>query len=89
MPTSFNLPLSLLQSIAEEFEYADLLDKAAHMEDPVDRIAFVAAFAVSGYAHTRNRCGRKPFNPLLGETYELIRADKGFRFIAEKVVHHP
>ena len=28
-------------------------------------------------------------NPLLGETYECIRADKGFRFIAEKVCHHP
>lgn len=31
----------------------------------------------------------KPFNPLLGETYELVDKDRKFRFLAEKVVHHP
>lgn len=29
----------------------------------------------------------KPFNPLLGETYELVTPD--FRFINETVSHHP
>jgi hypothetical protein len=33
--------------------------------------------------------GRRPFNPLLGETYELVRHDKGLRFLAEKCSHHP
>ncbi|GAA5874414.1 hypothetical protein JCM3774_005031, partial [Rhodotorula dairenensis] len=28
-------------------------------------------------------------NPLLGETYECIRPERGFRFISEKVSHHP
>jgi hypothetical protein len=50
---------------------------------------YITAFAVSGYASTVNRAGRKPFNPLLGETYEHIRPEKGFRFISEKVSHHP
>lgn len=31
----------------------------------------------------------KPFNPLLGETYELEREDIGFRLVAEQVSHHP
>ncbi|RUS88311.1 hypothetical protein EGW08_003949, partial [Elysia chlorotica] len=31
----------------------------------------------------------KPFNPLLGETYELNRPDLGFRFVGEQVSHHP
>lgn len=44
----------------------------------------VACFAVSGYAATANRTS-KPFNPLLGETYEFICPEKGFRFISEKV----
>ncbi|KAG9345175.1 hypothetical protein JZ751_009718 [Albula glossodonta] len=35
------------------------------------------------------RAGGKPFNPVLGETYECDRRDKGFRFIAEQVSHHP
>lgn len=50
------------------------------------RILHVAAFAVSGYASTEGRqC--KPFNPLLGETYEADYPDKGLRFFSEKVVH--
>ncbi|KAG8131643.1 hypothetical protein E2320_009554 [Naja naja] len=48
----------------------------------------VAAFAVSAVASQWERTG-KPFNPLLGETYELIREDLGFRLISEQVSHHP
>ncbi|KAI8531261.1 hypothetical protein RHMOL_Rhmol11G0122900 [Rhododendron molle] len=52
------------------------------------RILNVAAFAVSGYASTEGRhC--KPFNPLLGETYEAEYPDKGLQFFSEKVSHHP
>ncbi|XP_064026895.1 oxysterol-binding protein-related protein 1 isoform X3 [Pogoniulus pusillus] len=48
----------------------------------------VAAFAVSAVASQWERTG-KPFNPLLGETYELIRDDLGFRLLSEQVSHHP
>jgi hypothetical protein len=89
MPIALNEPLNLLQKLCEELEYCELLDQAAGMKDPIDRIILVAAFAVSGYASTVNRAGRKPFNPLLGETYEMIREDKGFKFVSEKVSHHP
>jgi hypothetical protein len=48
------------------------------------RILYVAAFAVSGYASTDSRpC--KPFNPLLGETYEADFPEQGIRFFSEKV----
>ena len=46
---------------------------------------YVATFAVSAYASSYHRAGSKPFNPVLGETYECSRTDKGFRFIAEQV----
>ncbi|KAE8215535.1 hypothetical protein CF327_g1207 [Tilletia walkeri] len=89
-PVSFNCPLSLLQATAEEYEYApDLLERAAKTEDWVERICLVTAFAVSGYASTKLRASRKPFNPLLGETYECVREQKHMRFLAEKVVHQP
>lgn len=49
------------------------------------RILNVAAFAVSGYASSDGRpC--KPFNPLLGETYEGDYPEKGIRFFSEKVL---
>nr|XP_023681040.1 oxysterol-binding protein-related protein 3-like isoform X2 [Paramormyrops kingsleyae] len=89
MPVALNEPLNTLQRLAEELEYSELLDRAAATEDPFKRMVYVATFAVSAYASSYYRAGWKPFNPLLGETYECIRPDKGFRFVAEQVSHHP
>lgn len=89
MPVNFNEPLSMLQRLTEDYEYADLLDKAAQCSDPCEQLAYVAAFSISSYSTTANRTG-KPFNPLLGETYECDRMDDlGWRVIAEQVSHHP
>lgn len=49
-----------------------------------ERLIRIAAFAVSGYSGTAGRTS-KPFNPLLGETFEFVCAEQGFRFISEKV----
>lgn len=91
MPVSANEPLSLLQRAAEVMEYSNLLDKAASATDTVERLMYVTAFAISSLSNNRvrERAIRKPFNPMLGETYELVREDRGFRFIAEKVSHRP
>ncbi|XP_022252408.1 oxysterol-binding protein 1-like [Limulus polyphemus] len=89
MPVNFNEPLSTLQRLTEEYEYSELLDKAAKMEDSYEQMAYVAAYTISSYATTSNRSG-KPFNPLLGETYECDRTDDyGWRCFTEQVSHHP
>lgn len=72
--------------MCEELEYSELLDKASEQSDVYERMVYVAAFAVSSYGSSYYRAGSKPFNPLLGETYECIRDDKGFKFIAEQVM---
>ncbi|GJJ77937.1 oxysterol-binding protein-related protein 3/6/7 [Entomortierella parvispora] len=89
MPVSLNEPINVLQRLCEELEYSELLDKAAGLEDSLDRLVYVAAFAVSGYATTQWRAARKPFNPLHGETFEFDCPEKGFKFISEKVSHYP
>lgn len=88
LPVSFNECTSLLQRLAEDIEYNDLLQKAAAIEDSTLRMVYVAAFAASEYASTINRIA-KPFNPLLGETFEYARPDQNFRLISEQVSHHP
>lgn len=88
LPVSFNEPTSLLYRVAEDMEYADLLDIAADRPSSLERMVYVAGFAASEYASTIGRVA-KPFNPLLGETYEYVRPDKGYRFFAEQVSHHP
>ncbi|CAM8947619.1 unnamed protein product [Rhodiola kirilowii] len=91
LPVYFNEPLSSLQKCFEDLEYSYLVDRASEwgkQGNDLMRILNVAAFAVSGYASTEGRqC--KPFNPLLGETYEADYPDKGLRFFSEKVSHHP
>uniref|UniRef100_A0A8D0HBC8 Oxysterol-binding protein n=1 Tax=Sphenodon punctatus TaxID=8508 RepID=A0A8D0HBC8_SPHPU len=89
MPVELNEPLNTLQRLCEELEYSELLNKAAHTPNPFERMVYVAAFAVSAYASSYYRAGSKPFNPVLGETYECIREDKGFQFFSEQVSHHP
>uniref|UniRef100_A0A3P8X3E1 Oxysterol-binding protein n=1 Tax=Cynoglossus semilaevis TaxID=244447 RepID=A0A3P8X3E1_CYNSE len=88
MPVEFNEPLSFLQRISEYMEHTHLIHKACTLSDSVDRLQVVAAFAVSAVASQWERTG-KPFNPLLGETYELVREDEGYRLISEQVSHHP
>ncbi|TRY68057.1 hypothetical protein DNTS_003639 [Danionella cerebrum] len=88
-PVNFNEPLSMLQRLTEDLEYSELLDRAARCESSLEQMCLVAAFSVSSYSTTVHRTG-KPFNPLLGETYELDRLeDYGYRSICEQISHHP
>jgi len=86
MPVHWNEPISLLQRITEYMNYASLLRSAPTLPDPMLRLQQVATFAVSALASNNNRMG-KPFNPLLGETYQLEQDD--FRIFCEQVCHHP
>ncbi|XP_051797889.1 oxysterol-binding protein-related protein 7-like [Acanthochromis polyacanthus] len=89
MPVALNEPVCLLQRVSEELEYSELLDIANHIDDPYERMVYVAAFSISGYAWASWRYRYKPFNPVLGETYESYREDRGFQYISEQVSHHP
>jgi len=92
MPVTANEPTSALQRLAESMEYSHLLDSAALSSlSPLERLMYIATFAITYFANNRvkERAIRKPFNPMLGETFELVREDLGFRFLAEKISHHP
>lgn len=95
MPVDMNEPVTILQKYAELVEYCDLINNALQVADQErecgERILRIAAFAVSSLSSVRDkeRNVRKPFNPLLGETFELVREDKGIRLISEKVSHRP
>ncbi|CAF9941778.1 MAG: hypothetical protein ALECFALPRED_009301 [Alectoria fallacina] len=92
MPVTANEPISALQRFAEVVEYSTLLDDAANKpRSSIERLIYVTAFAVSSLSNIRvkERAIRKPFNPMLGETFELVREDRGLRFLAEKISHRP
>lgn len=75
----------MLQRLSEDLEYSELLDRAARCDSSLEQMCLVAAFSVSSYSTTVHRTA-KPFNPLLGETYELDRVEEyGYRSISEQV----
>eukprot|EP00375_Theileria_parva_P002289 XP_764967.1 oxysterol-binding protein [Theileria parva strain Muguga] len=86
MPIVFNEPTSNLQRAAEDFTYYKILNDAADMEDPIERLANVTVYSITPYSSAVGR-SYKPFNPLLGETYEISHT--GFNYFAEQVAHHP
>ena len=49
-PVFFNEPTSMLQRMAEDVEFAEVLDSAAAESESAKRIAFVASFAASNYS---------------------------------------
>ena len=70
VPVNFSEPTSMLQRLVEDFEYSEILDKAANCKENCEQLAYVAAFTVSAYSTTAIRTG-KPFNPLLGKKFRL------------------
>jgi oxysterol-binding protein 1 len=67
-------------------EFAFLLDKANLEQDPLVRLAYITTFNIAQYSSVEGR-KQKPFNPVIGETYELLTPE--YRFAAEQVCHHP
>ncbi|CAK9139490.1 unnamed protein product [Ilex paraguariensis] len=86
LPVFIFEPMTMLQKMAELMEYSHILDQADECEDPYMQLVYASSWAISVYyAYQRTW---KPFNPILGETYEMVNHD-GITFIAEQVSHHP
>lgn len=88
LPVALNEPLTLLQKICENLVLsgAKLYDRAAETDDPVMRSA-LAVVALSVFASNSKYRKKKPFNPMLGETFEMVT--ENYRYLAEKVMHTP
>ena len=88
MPVILAEPLTTLQRTCEMLmQQQDLLKVAANQtEDSARRLALCAIHSIVMY-HDIKRRTRKTFNPMLGETYEMVMED--FKYISEQVSHHP
>lgn len=87
LPIRIFEPRTLLERVADGWNYAPtLLKKAALSADPLERMKFVIAFVAGGFHFCAGQL--KPFNPILGETYEATYAD-GTQVFIEHVSHHP
>ncbi|KAM7534396.1 hypothetical protein Aperf_G00000108816 [Anoplocephala perfoliata] len=89
LPALLNEPLSVLQNLCEEMEYSHLLDTAVEMKDKFQRMLYVVTFIITGFTCRAYRKATKSFTPLLGETFECLRPEKHWRFLAEQVSLNP
>lgn len=88
LPVYIFEPRSFLQRITDNWVYLpSLLPKAAATNDPVERMLNVVAFGISGL--TATCVAKKPFNPILGETYQARYPEAGCDVFMEQVSHHP
>ena len=92
-PVKLFEPRSYLQKLADPFVHAHFLSSAAATtNDPILRMKYVIAFNVAG-AHLSMPVWCKPFNPILGETWQAHLPDDGgglgASLFIEQVSHHP
>ena len=87
LPVRMFEPKSMIQRIVDMFSFAPVfLKAAATMEDPLERFKRAIAFAVSGMHLCTGQV--KPFNPILGETFEGFLGDDT-KIFCEHISHHP
>jgi len=86
-PVYINDPRSYLDVICDGWTYAPtFLTRAAATADPLERLKLVATSVISGLLNTCS--AGKPFNPVLGETFQASFPD-GTLIYTEQTSHHP
>ncbi|KDO33045.1 hypothetical protein SPRG_01860 [Saprolegnia parasitica CBS 223.65] len=87
LPVRIFEPRSMLERLVDLYLYApNYLNRAADATEMLERFKLTMTFAIAGWHHGVG-C-MKPFNPILGETFEAELAD-GAQVYGEHTSHHP
>lgn len=87
LPVRIFEPRSFLQRIPDAWAFAPVfLSRAALAADPLERFKQCITFFISGLHRATTQ--RKPFNPILGETFQATFSD-GSEIFLEQTSHHP
>jgi hypothetical protein len=62
-------------------EHLHILDRAAKEKDPIKRMAYIGVYLAIQHTHIE-KFPQKPFNPLLGETFEYQKPGE-YKLVAE------
>eukprot|EP00753_Platysulcus_tardus_P021836 PLAT9142.1.p1 GENE.PLAT9142.1~~PLAT9142.1.p1 ORF type:complete len:927 (+),score=380.70 PLAT9142.1:17-2797(+) len=86
LPVNIFEARSYLQRMTDNWSFASIyLPKASDADTPLRRLQYVMTFIVAGlHLNTRQQ---KPFNPILGETYQATIGDA--ELFCEQTAHHP
>ncbi|KAF8822366.1 putative Oxysterol-binding protein 9, partial [Cardiosporidium cionae] len=87
LPVRIFEPFSMLESVAKTWGFGPIFfSMAAGSDDPVERLKYAICFSISSL---HCACFKlKPFNPILGETFQGLW-DDGANVYLEHTSHHP
>lgn len=94
LPTFILEPRSLLEKLSDTCVHPDIFQAIPKGATPEDRIRNVVRWYYAAY-HKRPKGVKKPFNPILGETFSCqIMPNEGVNatpitYVSEQVSHHP
>ena len=94
LPTFILEPRSLLNKLSDIVIHPEIFAKLHEPEDPMERMMGVLRWYFSAY-HVRPKGSKKPFNPVLGETFRCVikdadaTAETAVNWVAQQVSHHP
>lgn len=87
LPVRIFEPISMVERICDFWAFAPVyLPKAAQTKKPVERMKLAITYGVAGLYVSAS--SRKPFNPILGETFEGF-LDENTHIFVEHISHHP
>lgn len=87
-PVGYNEPRTFLERSTDLFSFlvTEYIEKALQQSNPAERLAYVATGIIAGFQFYLQQ--KKPWNPLLGETY-VGEWSNGTRIYGEQTCHHP
>lgn len=87
-PVGYNEPRTFVERATDLFSFliTEYIDKALEQTNPTDRLGYLAAGIIAGFHLYLQQ--KKPWNPLLGETY-VGEWPNGTRMYGEQTCHHP
>mmetsp|Transcript_26558 Transcript_26558/g.78885 ORF Transcript_26558/g.78885 Transcript_26558/m.78885 type:complete len:479 (-) Transcript_26558:1654-3090(-) len=86
-PVEMFEPRSYLEKLADVWVYPRFLAAAAEQTSPLDRMKLTITWFIAGLHHSFEKW-KKPFNPILGETWQASLSD-GSSIAMEQISHHP
>ena len=87
LPIRLFEPRSMLERITDWFAFAPiLLKRAGNLKDKIEAFKYVICFSLSALFRSTQQL--KPFNPMLGETYQS-EWEEGSKMYLEHTCHTP
>ena len=87
-PIIFMEPITTLQKQCESFKNINILNECFSEQKTENKLLYILNYIFTNLYENSTRI-LKPFNPILGETFEYFDKNLNFRYFSEQVQHKP